>query len=378
MSSLHTPLCDVLGIEVPIIQAGMGRGMGSTTTAALVAAVSEAGGMGCLGATGWEPEEIRAEIRKVRALTNRPFAVDLLLPASLAEADVPREEVRRLVEREHPEHWRFVQSLYERFGVDRSIKHPQVWALSPTLMKQQAEVVLEERVPVLVSGLGDPAWIVPLAHEAGIKVMGLVGAPRHAERQVQAGVDMVIAQGTEAGGHTGTIATLALVPQVVDQVAPTPVIAAGGIADGRTVAAALALGAQAVWCGTAFLFALEANVIDPHREQITAAGARDVIPGRSYTGKTSRVVKNEITTAWAESGLDPLPMPLQTVMMDDFTYAAEHSGRPDLIQNPAGQITGMLSKHEPAATIMRRMADEAATVIGSLQSSVAAGEGGRG
>lgn len=377
MPSLHTPLCDRLGIDYPIIQAGMGRGIGSTTSAALVAAVSEAGGMGCLGATGWEPEEIRAVIRDVRSRTDRPFGVDLLLPASLADADVPREDVRRLVEREHPEHWRFAQSLYERFGVDRSIKHPQEWALSPTLMKRQADVVLEERVPVLVSGLGDPAWVVPLAHEAGITVMGLVGAPRHAERQVQAGVDIVIAQGSEAGGHTGTIATLALVPQVVDQVAPTPVVAAGGIADGRTVAAALALGAQAVWCGTAFLFAKEANVNDAHRGQLTEAGARDVIAGRSYTGKPSRVVQNEITKAWAESGLRPLEMPLQTVIMDDFTYAAEHSGHAELIQNPAGQIAGMLAEHEPAAVILRRMVEGAAAVVDSLQGHVVPAAGRR-
>ena len=366
MTTLHTPLCDYLGIDVPIIQAGMGRGTGSTTSPALVAAVSEAGGLGCLGATGWDPEEIREKIREVRALTARPFGVDLLLPASLADADVPRDDVRALVRRDHPAHARFMESLYERFAVDPSLKHRQHWALSPTLMRQQADVVLEERVPVLVSGLGDPAWVVPLAHEAGIKVMGLVGAPRHAERQIRSGVDIVIAQGSEAGGHTGTVATLALVPQVVDQVTPTPVVAAGGIADGRTVAAALALGAQAVWCGTAFLFAEEAYVHASLRAQLTAAGARDVVVGRSYTGKPSRVVVNEVTRAWAESGLEPLPMPLQTVIMDDFTYAAERSGRPDLVQNPAGQIAGMLDRHEPAATIVRRLVDEAVAVIGDL------------
>jgi len=373
MTTLHTPLCDYLGIDVPIIQAGMGKSVGSTTTVALVAAVSEAGGMGVLGATGWDPEDIRAAIRGVRELTDKPFGVDLLLPASLAEADVPREEVRRLVRREHPEHWRFVQELYERFEVDPSFTHPQEWALSPTLMKRQADVVLEERVPVLVSGLGDPAWVVPLAHEAGVKVMGLVGAPRHAERQLAAGVDVVIAQGYEAGGHTGTIATFALVPQVVDKVAPMPVVAAGGIADGRGVAAALALGAQGVWCGTAFLFARESNLSDVQREQLSKAGPRDVVTGRSYTGKPSRVIQNEVTAAWNASKLEPLDMPLQTVIMDDFVHAAEPSGRPDLVNTPAGQITGLLSEHEPAAAIVRRLAQDAADVIASLASTAAPG-----
>ena len=143
MTTLHTPLCDYLGIDVPIIQAGMGRGTGSTTSPALVAAVSEAGGLGCLGATGWDPEEIREKIREVRALTARPFGVDLLLPASLADADVPRDDVRALVRRDHPAHARFMESLYERFAVDPSFKHPQHWALSPTLMRQQADVVLD-------------------------------------------------------------------------------------------------------------------------------------------------------------------------------------------------------------------------------------------
>ena len=377
MSNLHTPLCDLLEIDVPILQAGMGRGIGSTTTPALVAAASEAGGMGCLGATGMTPEEIRAAIREIRNLTSRTFAVDLLLPASLADADVPREDVRRLVEREHPEHWRFAQSLYERFQLDPSVKHPQEWALSPTLMRRQTEVVLEEKVPVFVSGLGDPAWVVPLAAEAGIKVMGLVGSPRHAERQKAAGVDVVIAQGYEAGGHTGTIATLALVPQVVDQVSPTPVVAAGGIADGRTVAAALALGAQGVWCGTAFLFANEANVHPTMRRQLTEAAARDVVTGRFYTGKTSRVIQNEMTRAWAGSGLDALPMPLQTVLMDDLTYSAEQADRFDLINNPAGQIAGMLREHEPAAAILKRMAAQAAEVIASLTAYVEAGSASR-
>lgn len=370
MSTLRTPLCDLLGIEIPILQAGMGRGRGSTTTAAMVAAVSETGGLGCLGATGMDPEEIRDAIGEIRSLTSRPFGVNLLLPASLADADVPREEVRQQIRRDHPEHWKFMLGLYERFGLDPGELHDQEWALSPTLMRRQAEVLIEERVPVFASGLGDPAWVVPLAREVGTKVIGLAGSPRQAERQQAAGVDVIVAQGYEAGGHTGTIATLALVPQVVDRVAPTPVVAAGGIADGRGVAAALALGAQGVWCGTAFLFAEEVNLFQDQRDQLAAADVRDVVTGRSYTGKPSRVVQNEVTRAWLASGLEPLPMPHQTVLMDDFTHAAEAAGQYGLINNPAGQIAGMLSEYEPAAEIARRLADEAAAVIESLRAFV--------
>jgi NAD(P)H-dependent flavin oxidoreductase YrpB (nitropropane dioxygenase family) len=370
MSVLDTPLCELLGIEIPILQAGMGRARGSPTTVALVVAVSETGGLGCLGATGMEPEEIRAAIHEIRSLTSRPFGVDLLLPARLADAGPSREEVRRQIRQDHPEHWRFVLGLYERFGLDPDEKREEEWVLSPTLVRRQTEVLVEERVPVFVSGLGDPAWVVPLAREAGMKVMGLCGSPRNAERQRAAGVDAVIAQGHEAGGHTGSIATMTLVPQVVDRVHPTPVVAAGGIVDGRGVAAALALGAQGVWCGTAFLFADEIDLFPAHRDQLVAAETHQLAVGRSYTGKPSRVVTNEVTEAWRESRLDPLPMPHQAVLMDDFTYAAEVAGRHELVNNPAGQAAGMLDRYEPAAVIAQRLATQAVEVIERLRAYV--------
>ena len=348
----------------------MGRARGSPTTPALVAAVSEAGGLGCLGATGMEPREIRAAISEIRALTTRPFGVDLLLPGDLESADAPRVAIREQVRREHPDHWRFVLGLYEQFGLDPDAAPEQEWALSPTLMRRQAEAVLDERVPVFAAALGDPRWIVPLAREAGTKVLGLCGSVRHAERQLAAGVDVVVAQGHEAGGHTGSITTLVLVPQVVDAVAPTPVVAAGGIADGRTVAAALALGAQGVWCGTAFLFAEEIDLFPEQRDQLARVEAQDLVVGRSYTGKPSRVVRNEITEAWRASGLDPLPMPHQTVLMEDFTYAAECAGRVDLVNNPAGQAAGRLTAREPARMIVRRLAADAARVIEELGAQV--------
>jgi NAD(P)H-dependent flavin oxidoreductase YrpB (nitropropane dioxygenase family) len=175
MTTLHTPLCDLLEIEIPILQAGMGRGRGSTTPVAMVAAVSEAGGLGCLGATGMDPEEIRAAIREIRSLTSKPFGVDLLLPASLADADVPREQVRQQIRREHPEHWKFMLGLYERFGLDPNEQHDQEWALSPTLMRRQADVLIEEKVPVFASGLGDPAWVVRRNAALALRSFGPAG-----------------------------------------------------------------------------------------------------------------------------------------------------------------------------------------------------------
>lgn len=362
---LHTPLCDLLEIEVGIMQAGMGRAQGSPTTPALVAAVSEAGGLGCLGASGLDPDGIRGAIGEIKALTARPFAVDLLLPASLAEGDHSRTELRALIEQQYPEHWSFVQSLHDRYDLD-PVEVEREHTLTPSAIDAQIEAVLEAGTPVLVAGLGDPASAVERAHARGTRVMGIAGSARHAERQRAAGVDAVIAQGYEAGGHTGTVASFVLIPEVVDRVAPLPVIGAGGIADGRGVAAALALGAQAAWCGTAFLFAIEADITDTYRSQLTEARSHDLVVSRTYTGKPSRIVRNPVLDAWSESGLDPLPMPYQHVLMDDLVAAAERGGHPELVNHPAGQAAGIIREHEPAAEIVRRMAEVTAATIDRL------------
>jgi nitronate monooxygenase len=365
--TLHTPLCDLLGIDVPILQAGMGRRGGSVTTVELVVACSEAGGLGCLGATGMSPNAIRAAIREIRSRTERPFGVDLLLPGRLAEASPSRDQVRRQIARSNPQHVKFARTLTERFGLDPEARQPSDSVLGPDLMRQQVEVVLDERVPVLVTALGDPSWVVPRAREAGTRVLGMAGNVRHAERQQAAGVDAIVAQGHEAGGHTGPLTTVVLVPQVVDRVRPLPVVAAGGIADGRGVTAALALGAQGVWCGTAFLFARESDLLEGQRDQLAAARAEDLVVSRSYTGKPARVLANEVIDAWARSGLDPLPMPLQGVLMDDFVHAAMAAGRADLINNPAGQVAGMLHTPYRAEEIMVRMVRGATARIEALQ-----------
>ena len=198
-------------------------------------------------------------------------------------------------------------------------------------------MVLDEKVPVFAAALGDPSWVVPEARALDITIMGLAGTVRHALRQVQAGVDIVVAQGYEAGGHTGRIANFPLIPQVVDEVKPVPVIAAGGIADGRGVAAALALGAVGVWIGTAFLVAEESLIPDQHQQEILGGNTQDFIITRAYTGKTARDYKNVVIDAWETSGLDPLPMPLQQVLMEDFVEAATLAERHDLTNNLLGK-----------------------------------------
>ena len=351
----RTPLCDLLGIELPILQAGMGRTHGTPTPPALVAAVSEAGGMGCLGGVGLEPDELGAAIRDIRARTKKPFAVDLLLPASLADSPPTRGEIRRALKEKYPQHWAFVQSLYQRFGVT-PIPMQKPGLLSMEGIRAQLEVVLEARVPVFVAGLGDPSWVVKDKRARDMKVLGLAGSVRNAVRQKEAGVHAVIAQGYEAGGHTGTVANFALIPQVFDALAQMPVIAAGAISDRRGVAAALALGAQGVWVGTAFLFAHEADLPETHRRQLEAARSEDCVVSRSYTGKTARTYKNAVMEAWSASGLEPLPTPYQWVLMDDFVNAAEAADRQELVNNPAGQGAGMLRERKSASAIVHELA----------------------
>jgi NAD(P)H-dependent flavin oxidoreductase YrpB (nitropropane dioxygenase family) len=362
----RTRLCDILGIEYPILLAGMGS-RGKATPAALVAAVSEAGGMGVIGGSGLPAEELQSVIREVRKLTDKPIGVDLLLPASLAKgAGTTRTEVRRQLNEKFPEHVAFVKSLMAKYDL------PEVYVdneavVSTNLIESQVRVVMEEDVQVFAAGLGDPSWIVPQAHKRGMTVMGLAGTPRNAERQKAAGVDIVVSQGHEAGGHTGRIANFPLIPQVVDAVAPTPVVAAGGIADGRGIAAALALGAIGVWVGTAFLLATESAIGDAKQGAILEGRSQDFDIRRVYTGKTMRGAKTPVIEAWDASGLEALPMPYQKIMMDDFNEAAVRAGREDLISNPVGQIAGMLHARKPAGRIMEELVTGAIESIGRFR-----------
>ena len=363
---LRTELCALLGIEYPICLAGMG-GRADATPPKLVAAVSNAGGLGVMGGTGFGPEEIRSRIREIRLLTDKPFGVDLLLPVSMADVGDSRPEIRQQLEREYPKHVEFVRSLAREFNLP-DVKASDDTVLSPAVIREQVKVVLAEKVPVFAAALGDPSWVMPGARAAGITVMGMAGTVRHAQRQVEAGVDIVVAQGYEAGGHTGRTANFPLIPQVVDAVSPVPVVAAGGIADGRGVAAALALGAVGVWVGTAFLASEETKIPDLHQQEILGGSTQDFIVTRAYTGKTARDYKNVVIQAWESSDLEPLPMPLQQVLMEDFVEAAAQVGRYELVNNPAGQIGGMLTERKPAAAIMDELIRGAIEVIEGFRS----------
>ena len=369
---LKTSLCDFLEVEYPICLAGMG---GRWTPPELVAAVSNAGGLGVMGGSGIQVDELRERIRKVRSLTDKPFGVDLLLPVVTGSVERDSRQGQQeseldAVRRQYPRHAAFVDTLMAEFGIEE-VEPPAPPALTGmALAREQVDMILEEDVDVFAAALGDPGWMAARAREKGVKLMGLAGSVRNAQRQAAAGVDIVVAQGTEAGGHTGRIATMPLVPQIVDAVAPRPVVAAGGIANGRGIAAALALGAEGVWLGTAFLAAKECGIYEPQQQSIIRGRSEDFIISRSYTGKTARQYQGPVVQAWESAGLDPLPMPLQGVLMSAFNQSAEKAERYDLVFNPAGQGAGMVSEARPAAEIMEGLIGETLAVFEGMRERV--------
>jgi nitronate monooxygenase len=367
---LRTPLCELLGIEYPIILAGMGAGnQGGAAGPALVAAVSEAGGLGVLGGTGHNLDDFHAAIAEVRRLTRKPFGVDLLLP-QLAGSPSPEPGERPTVPRKY---WDWVRATAEANGLgEPPPPAPRAGPFTETpyaaLERQQRHIqaIIAERPAVFAAGLGSPKRYVPDLHAAGITVFGLVGNVKTARRVKADGVDVVVAQGYEAGGHTGRVGTFALVPQVVDAISPMPVVLAGGVGDGRAVAAALALGAQAVWVGTAFLATPEANILPAHRDHLLAASEEDTRVSRLYSGKTARALANPLVEAWDRSGLAALPMGLQGQVSGQLMAAARAAGRDDLAMQLGGQIAGAITEIRPAHVVLEEMVREAVDALSAL------------
>jgi nitronate monooxygenase len=366
-SSLRTRVCETLGIEHPILLAGMSP----VARAELAAAVSEAGGLGVIGGAAMGPDELRQQIREVRERTGKPFGVDLLLPGATARL----EDLRQPGQTGEtggglPEAYRrFQQSAAEEFGLPQVGPRPPGGGgggLGGDFAKRQVDVLIEERVPVFVAGLGNPAPFVDAFHAIGSTVIGIVGNVKNARRVAEGGADMVVAQGTEAGGHTGRVATMPLVPQVVDAVAPIPVIAAGGIADGRGLVAALALGAEAIWCGTVFLATREATLEDELKQRVIDAVDEDTVVTRLYSGKTMRNIRNPLIDLWEASDLSALPMGAQGAVVEPILRAAREAGRTDLIRNAGGQAAGMVRDGRPAGDVVREMVEGAHEALDRL------------
>ncbi len=363
---VYTPLCDLLQIECPVVLAGMGMGISG---ADLAAAVSNAGGLGLLGCSRLTPDQIRELIRKTRQLTDKPFGVDILAPP-LSGSPGQKEGLKRQIPRKY---WDFVEKIKRDFNIP-DFDHPD-YALTEEFLRQQMEVVVSEKVPVFATGLGTPGWVREEIRAHGIKYISLVGKVKHAVRLKENSPDVIVAQGTEAGGHTGKIGGLALIPMVVDAVSPVPVLAAGAICDGRGLAAALALGAVGIWMGTAFLATHEAfhDAInlgwmtpgdrDFYQDTILKAAEDDAVVTRVKTGKTCRVYRSGLLKLWEESGLEPLPYQLQTIIMTHLETGLMKADKCDYVLHPGGQGAGMIHKLKSAGDLVRDIVHEAAQII---------------
>jgi NAD(P)H-dependent flavin oxidoreductase YrpB (nitropropane dioxygenase family) len=369
---LRTKLCDILGIEYPILSAGMGPSLVGEKTGAtveLVVAVSEAGGLGVLGAAGFTVEEMREQIREIKKLTDKPFGVDILLPKRNVEmGDQPFQEGVRfplndLIKKRLP------QDYYDwLMKVKEEMNLPDIESSSKsggTTSRPNASVkaCIEEGVPLFCAGLGNPGFMVEDAHAAGMKVLGISGNTRNARRIAEGGADLVVAQGHEAGGHTGRIGSLALWPQAVDAAAPTPVLAAGGIGDGRGLAASLALGCVGVWVGTRFLASVEGGALDIQKETIVEATDEDTRRTYLYTGKTSRAIYNKLHDLWESSGLEPLPFGTQGLISSALAEMFNTAERKEFMGPFSGQVAGLIDEVKPAAQIVEEMVDEAVDVL---------------
>src|SRR5271154_2788115 len=317
---MRTRLTELLNIEHPVMLAGMG----GVSYSALAAAVSNAGGYGCLGASTMSSEQLALEIAATRALTSLPFGVDLL-------------------------------------------------TAFPDTLTRNVELIIEGGASTFVAGLGVPTHVVDLCHDHGVLVISMCGKVEHAKRALDAGCDVVVAQGTEAGGHTGTVATFPLVTLIVDAVgASIPVVAAGGVFDGRGLAAALALGADGVWVGTRFIATPEARALPGFREGILATREDGTVVSRAFSGKTMRVLRNETTDRYDAdpSLLKKFPDQLAVAFNDGTFHLGGDENTPGVDPRregyPAGQAVGAITSIIPAGDIVRSIVEQAERVIAAM------------
>jgi NAD(P)H-dependent flavin oxidoreductase YrpB (nitropropane dioxygenase family) len=363
---MKTTLCPLLGIEHPIV--------GFSPSEHVAAAISRSGGLGVLGCVRFnDADELDSVLTWMDANTDgRPYGVDVVMPAR-----VPTEggqiDLNSMIPAGHRD---FVEETLLKLGVpplpDGSHARDGVLGWLHSVARQHVEVALTHRARLIANALGSPPpEVIERAHERGMLVAALAGKAEHARRHVASGVDIVVAQGYEAGGHTGEIASMVLVPEIADAVGEqAPVLAAGGIGCGRQIAAALALGAVGVWMGSAWLTTEEyayGAAMPAMREALLAATSSDTVRSRIYSGKPARLLKNRWTRAWDEPGApEPLPMPLQNLLVSEAHQRLMRSGQPDVVPMPVGQIVGRMNEVRPVADVIATLLAEAGETLSRL------------
>jgi NAD(P)H-dependent flavin oxidoreductase YrpB (nitropropane dioxygenase family) len=366
---MRTAVTDMLGIELPIFAFSHCRDV--------VAAVSRAGGLGVLGAVAHTPEQLEIDLRWIEdEVGDLPYGVDLIVPARYAGDEGGGYTLDDIVQLIPAEARAFVDDILSRYGVPdlpadtvtsgRSMTSSNSAPFSANSAGPQLEIALQHRTAFVANALGPPPqFLIERAKEEGRLVGALAGKALHAERHVQAGVDIIIAQGSEAGGHTGEIGSMVLIPEVVDAVTPVPVLGAGGIGRGRQMAAAMALGAQGVWCGSVWLTTDEAETHPAVKKKMLTATSADTIRSRSLTGKHARMLRSAWTEEWDRADTpDPLGMPLQPILtaraQERINRAAhlEGSGAEKLVNYFVGQIVGTMDRPKKAAQVVYDMVEE--------------------
>ncbi|WP_333771981.1 NAD(P)H-dependent flavin oxidoreductase [Streptomyces sp. IBSBF 3136] len=337
---MQTELSRKLGVEHAVF--------GFTPFPAVAAAISRAGGFGVLGAVRYTaPDELKRDLDWIEAhAEGRPYGLDVVMPAKMVEG-VTEADVEAMI----PDgHRRFVRDTLARYGVPELAEgEASGWRITgwmEQVARTQLDVAFDYPIKLLANALGSPpADVVARAHDHDVLVAALAGSARHARKHQEAGIDVVVAQGYEAGGHTGEIATMVLTPEVVEAVDPLPVLAAGGIGSGQQVAAALALGAQGVWLGSVWLTTTEADLHSPALiRKLLAAGSGDTVRSRALTGKPARQLRTEWTDAWdGPAGPGTLPMPLQGLLVADAVSRIQKYEIDPLLGTPVGQIVGRMT-----------------------------------
>lgn len=358
-SPIHTRICDELGIEHPIFA--------FSHSVDVVVAVCLAGGLGVYAGTRDFPEEIKAALETIRArIGGRPFGVDLVLPKGMPERN-NREEIEAALPAGHRA---FVDHLIDKYNVPRDnlAGARSRFVRSEEMAARQVQVVLASDVDIFAMGIGSPPEFIAAAKDAGKKVLALVGSPKHARRALDLGADILVAQGHDSGAHTGPIGTFSLVPQVTAMAGEVPVLAAGGVATGGHIVAAMALGAVGVWVGTAWLVTKEAHTAAKLMPKLLAAGSEDTVITRAKSGKTNRQLRTAYTDEWeAPDAPAPLKMPYQDILVGDLLGAIDRHEVEPLMGSGLGQGIAWFKEETTVAAVMERFVREAEVSLAAIE-----------
>jgi NAD(P)H-dependent flavin oxidoreductase YrpB (nitropropane dioxygenase family) len=364
---MRTPLTEQFGIETPIFA--------FSYMPEVVAAVTNAGGMGVLGAVRFSTDELAEALDFIDSQVHgRPYGVDIVMPSkTVAQAGLDEATLYKTLQDMIPqEHRDFAEKVLADHGIpplpDGEEEPRDLLGWTDTTARPQVDLALGHNISLLANALGTPPEdIVQQAHDAGVQVAALVGRTDQALKQREIGVDIIVAQGTEAGGHTGEVATMVLTPEVVDAVSPAPVLAAGGIASGRQVAAALALGAQGVWTGSVWLNTVEAGQPQALYDKFHRSQATDAVRSRAYTGKPARQLRTPWTDAWdAADTPEPLGMPLQYMLNGPAQHRIRLSGNEEMLGIPIGQVVGAMRETHTVRQVMDALREGYAAAVASL------------